>query len=132
MTIKQRGGARVGAGRKPTPLDQRRSQRGKVWIGITPAAALQLQQLMLRGIPGVRTPEQMVEYLIRKDKTMTDFRTAIEARDWYEAAQALRPLCNTSVDGLDTWLADGDVAYIMSRTPEQLAAEWDAENADEA
>lgn len=56
-----------GAGRKPTALDRRKPDwRGKIIIGISPAAAAQLQQLMLRQIEGVLTPEEMLEHLIRQ------------------------------------------------------------------
>jgi hypothetical protein len=60
------GGKRVNAGRRRVPLDQRYPVRGKIFIGISPEAALQLQDLMLHPVSGVETPEQLVEYLIRQ------------------------------------------------------------------
>jgi len=62
---KQRGGRRPGAGRPPKSLTERQLFAGKVAIRISPEVAIKLQELMLRQIDGVSTPEQMVEYLIR-------------------------------------------------------------------
>ena len=39
---------------------------GKIPIAISVESAARLQQLMLRPVAGVETPEQMVEYLILK------------------------------------------------------------------
>lgn len=120
VTTKQRGGARKGAGRKPAPLDKRTPQRGKVWIGISPAAAAQLQQFMMRSYPGVETPEQMVEYLIRKELTMQtiiqtakySFTKKIGDLDHGAAYLDCHPgtgaeFVGHNDDGTETWELDG-------------------------
>jgi len=66
MTKEKWGGKRTNAGRRRVSLDQRLPVRGKIFIGISPEAAVQLQRLMLYPVPGVSTPEQMVDYLIRQ------------------------------------------------------------------
>lgn len=68
------GGRRANPGGRPLkPLNERTLWAGKIRIGISPEAALQLQQLMLRETPDVHTPEQMVEWLIRKESKMKTF-----------------------------------------------------------
>lgn len=67
MTVKKngRGGRRSNpGGRPPKPLGERSLWGGKIAIRISPEAAAQLQQLMLQAVPGVETPEQMIEHLI--------------------------------------------------------------------
>lgn len=54
-------------GPRPKPLDERKAWAGKIRIGISIKAAAKLQQLMLRDIEGVSTPEQMMEYLIDEE-----------------------------------------------------------------
>lgn len=54
------------------------------------------------------------------------FMAAVDGRDWYTAAQILGRHCSADIGGLDTWLADGDVAHIRSQTVAELAAEWDS------
>lgn len=54
-----------GAGRPRLALDARQPRKdGRLafWIDLEHAA--KLQRLMLRDVPGVSTPEQMIEYLI--------------------------------------------------------------------
>ena len=55
-----------------------------------------------------------------------EFRAAVEQSNWYEAARALIDTCDFhfGTDDLDTWLANGDVAHILSRTPQELANEF--------
>jgi hypothetical protein len=68
MTKSKRGGRRANPGGRPSkPPHERVPWAGKIRIGISPEAALQLQQLMLRGVPDVHSPEQMVEYLIKRE-----------------------------------------------------------------
>lgn len=54
-------------GPRPKPLGERKAQTGKIPIRISIEAAAGLQQLMLRQVDGVRTPEDMIEYLIQKE-----------------------------------------------------------------
>lgn len=49
----------------------------------------------------------------------------VEAGEWFEAAVLLGKYTQTDEDA-QTWLSDGDVAHITSRTIEELAAEFDA------
>lgn len=66
-----RGGHRVEnpGGRPPKALEDRATWKGKIAIRISVEAAAQLQQLMLRQINGVQSPEAMIEYLIRREVT---------------------------------------------------------------
>lgn len=60
----KRGGPGRGQGRKTKPADQRVPINGKIAVRISIDHAIKLQQLMLREWPNVKTPEQLVEYLI--------------------------------------------------------------------
>lgn len=73
MLKSKRGGLRDNpGGRPPKAIEDRAAFKGKIAIRISQESALQLQQLMLRDVPGVGTPEQMVEHLIREaSKTVT-------------------------------------------------------------
>lgn len=64
-----RGGHRVEnpGGRPPKALEDRTAWKGKIAVRISVEAAAQLQQLMLRQVDGVGTPEEMIEYLIRRE-----------------------------------------------------------------
>ena len=64
-TKKPRGGYRAGAGRPRKTLEERTARHdGKYAFWIDGEHALRLQTLMLRDVPGVGTPDQMIEYLI--------------------------------------------------------------------
>jgi hypothetical protein len=63
----KRGGKRPGAGRPPKAVNNRTPDKGKIIIRLSPEAALQLQSLMLRHVDGVKTPEDMLEHLIRQE-----------------------------------------------------------------
>lgn len=54
-------------GPRPKAIEDRKANNGKIPIRISIEAAAQLQQLMLRQVNGVGTPEEMIEYLIRKE-----------------------------------------------------------------
>lgn len=63
--IKQRGGRREGSGRPRKALTERTARHdGKYAFWISGEHALRLQTLMLRDVPGVGTPDQMIEHLI--------------------------------------------------------------------
>ncbi len=65
MTTKLHGGRRQGAGRPRKDVTERTPRKdGKLafWIDLEHAA--KLQRLMLRDTPGVKTPEDMIEFLI--------------------------------------------------------------------
>jgi hypothetical protein len=91
----KRGGRRDNpGGRPPKPIEERAAWKGKVAIRISVEAAAQLQQRMLGIIPGIGTPEQMVEALITSGILLTpDIRAALpflqDARQmcWNEQAQ---------------------------------------------
>lgn len=84
---KQWGGRRVGAGRRPKPVTERAVIKGKVAIHISVESAAQLEKLMLRDMPGVGTPEQMVEALIQDGLLLTpDIRAALP---WLEEARRM-------------------------------------------
>lgn len=61
------GGARKGAGRRTKPIEARAVVNGHIAIRIDEATALALQQLMLRAVEGVSTPEDMIRYLVLKE-----------------------------------------------------------------
>lgn len=58
------------------------------------------------------------------------FQRAIRRSDWYGAARILIENCDFhgfETDEIDTWLSNGDVAYVLSREPQELAdayADW--------
>ena len=54
-------------GPRPKPIEERKARNGKIRIDISIEAAAQLQQLMLRQVDGVRTPAEMLEYLINEE-----------------------------------------------------------------
>lgn len=68
-----RGGPGRGQGRRHKNIEDRIIDRGKVAIRIAAASALELQRLMLF-YPDVKTPEAMLEYLIRQTLGMNEAR----------------------------------------------------------
>lgn len=88
----RRGGLRVDnpGGRPFKPIGERAAYKGKIPIRISIEAAADLQQLMLRFVEGVNSPEQMVEYLIRKDLNMNDAAKKLVARSARAAAHEMR------------------------------------------
>lgn len=65
---KKRGGQRPGSGRPRKELEEKTARHdGKYAFWISGEHALKLQTLMLRSVPGVGTPDQMIEHLIDKE-----------------------------------------------------------------
>lgn len=65
MTKKPRGGYRAGSGRPRKAIEEKIARHdGKYAFWISGEHALKLQTLMLRDVPGVGTPDQMLEHLI--------------------------------------------------------------------
>jgi len=65
----KRGGLRIKnpGGRPPKSLTDRKAWKDKIAIRISIKAAAQLQQLMLRQIDGVHSPDEMIEHLIGEE-----------------------------------------------------------------
>lgn len=64
-TKKLRGGYRPGSGRPRKDIEEKTARHdGKYAFWISGEHALKLQTLMLHDVPGVGTPDQMIEHLI--------------------------------------------------------------------
>jgi hypothetical protein len=69
----------------------------------------------------------LIERLVKQegDTTMkARFQARIRRGEWYDAARILIEQCDFhgfGTDEIDTWLAEGDVAYINSRELQELA-----------
>lgn len=61
----KRGGYRAGSGRPRKAITEKTARHdGKYAFWISGEHALKLQTLMLRDVPGVKTPDEMIEHLI--------------------------------------------------------------------
>ena len=69
--IKQRGGARTGAGRPPKLVEDRALFNGKLRIHVSPESGLLAQRLMLH-FPDVPTVEALYELAMRRLAEHTD------------------------------------------------------------
>ena len=61
----------------------RKAWKDKIAIRISIEAAMQLQQLMLRQVDGVKSPETMIEYLIGKELAMNLSHLSADELDIY-------------------------------------------------
>lgn len=65
--MKGKRGGNHGGGRPVKPIGEKAVVSGKIRIRIDEETALALQQLMLRPVAGVSTPEDMIRYLVLQE-----------------------------------------------------------------
>lgn len=103
----KRGGLHIEnpGGRPPKALTDRKAWKDKIAIRISVKAAVQLQQLMLRQVDGVKSPETMTEYLIRKELDMNEAAKKLVRRAARVAAHEMRDRARMGAN-IDTLIAE--------------------------